>query len=161
MTRDEVMDLEDATLIDAEQGLLFKGTFIGSDCFIFYRFNEYGALTTAAYRFDSPDDKVDVADFTELEERLTKKYGVPEHAGIEWKDPRRAYLIETVGELAKVVGIGQAKLQTAWRTEDTVIRLVLTEDKEKYNAIVWLFYEEFGEAQQRLDQRERDEFDLL
>jgi hypothetical protein len=163
MSATQVRAAEEASFVTQfENGtLLFRGTLIGSDCLIYYDFDASGRLIGGSYQFDSANDVADVADFFELQEMLTQKYGEADNKEFDWEIPHRQRHLESFGDLAKAVATGEVKVESAWRRPDVWVRLVLVEDKERYNAILYLFYYDPSSVQAERESRAERDFDLI
>jgi hypothetical protein len=140
MSRGQVVSSESTTaVIDNAETLAFAGQIVGFPCTIFYGFHD-GRLVDGSYVIDQDNDIADVDAFLELSKSLESKYGEPVR-NMEWKDPSRYRRLETLAEVAKAVATGDvSEISAEWQVENTWVRLVITEDKQKYNAFVVLIY---------------------
>lgn len=118
--------------------LCYRVKLAGADAVLIYSFAR-GALSSASYMFDDPNDVEDVATYQRLHNLLTQKYGEPQ-TNVEPRTQNSMPFPNTVGELAKAVARGEWEISNRWETAESRIALVLREDKGKYNAFVALLY---------------------
>jgi hypothetical protein len=160
MSKNQVRATETAVLVSEDENeLSFEGTLIGSACVVHYDFAN-GRLVGGGYTFDN-DDALDVSDYFQLKDMFTKKYGEPVFSEPKWKDPLRRVNIETYEDAGDAVASGLLELESVWVTAETQIRIVLTDSKKQYNAILFVFYQDRAHLDSTLAAREAEEFDLL
>lgn len=106
--------------------LVFQGDASGIPCYIFYEFAE-GKLTQTAYWFyyfdKSHSNKNDyISDYSNLKEKLTKKYGNPFTDQKTWNNNLYKNDSKNWGV---AISLGHLSVTTKWRTPATEIALVL------------------------------------
>ena len=160
MGREEVAASEGGpSPYDEGDTMAYESTILGYSCTIFYSFAN-NSLVSASYYIDHPNDVADVGAYLELSDMLKKKYGEPE-LDAQWKDPWRARQLDTFGEIAKAVSTGELRLSARWSTPQTLIWLTLTEDRERYNAIVMANYTDASTIEIQRQTRQENDYDLL
>jgi hypothetical protein len=64
-----------------------------------------------------------IEDYVALKGLLTKRYGAPEHDGVEWDSNLREAVMEDLTGIASQVHLGHARLNAIWRDGQTLISI--------------------------------------
>ncbi|HVX41981.1 MAG TPA: hypothetical protein VHB25_20635 [Gemmatimonadaceae bacterium] len=155
-----VRSVEPGEPAESDGDLIYSTTLVGYPALLFYKFAN-DELCEGTYVIDNSDDAADVDAYFKLQEMLTGKYGEPANKEANWRDPYRAPDVKTYAQAAKAVATGELTLRSVWFTPDSRVLLVCAEDRERYNAIVFLFYEDLRRLQAGTDVRHESDLDLL
>jgi hypothetical protein len=142
MNHEEVMQSEEnvSTYLKdyrTESELVFQGDACGIPCYILYEFAG-GKLTQTAYWFNISDKSYDnknnhISDYSNLKEKLIKKYGNPSMDKETWNNDLYKNNPENRGV---AISLGHLNYITGWKTPTTLIGLFLNGEDNGVNLYI-------------------------
>lgn len=116
--------------------LTYQGTFDGMSTDYEFKFKD-GKLWDVSYDFDiAHDDKnLYISDYEKVKKTLSDEYGKPDHSYYKWESDLYK---DNPGQYGTAISLGQLTFYTYWKTNSTVITLVLAGSDSKIR--MYIFY---------------------
>jgi hypothetical protein len=114
----------------SDDELVYKDILGGSDCNIYYIFNDNDKLASGMYVFvkQYSNPQLYLQDYTKFKKLLTEKYGEPVSEKENWRSDRRVAEKHNYGQ---AIADGNLTLNTVWNTDRSLIKIVLVNTNDK------------------------------
>ena len=114
--------------------LVYKDLLDGEDCTVYYIFNDNAKLESGVYRFTKnySNPQLYVEDYDKFRALLIEKYGIPANETASWNNDAGNTEKSNYGQ---AVADGRLSLNTVWRTNRSIVKIVLITTAAKRPAL--------------------------